>query len=294
MHCYASAPFFHYVNNLYGFGAIKEIFEYARYTDNYISCLNDMLDERGTDLQEAYGDFSYWNWFTGDRAISGEYYSTEGSLWPEVYEERRVTAYPYTGTVSNKPNYLASNFIKFANLHPTADNFKIALDGSSTTDWQTRAIVYRDGGDIEIQGNGIDSEGDLATFIIDATSIDSVVFIPSAVRGGINQDWVTYNYSVTAEFTDENGLAEKSLPTELGVSVMPNPFNAQCLVDFGQPLDNAVLELFTSDGRKAAHFDVPDGNSSLIIDGKELQSGVYLYRVSSSNVVTSGTIALVK
>ncbi len=290
MHCYSSAPYFHFIANRYGFGAIKEVFEYARFTDNYIYSLNQMFDERGTDVAESFGDFLAWNWFTGDRTES-EFYGTEGGLWPEVYVERRVTSYPFTGTVSNKPNYLASNYIELANINPTAENIKITLDGSSATDWVSRAIVYRDGGDYEIAGNGMDIGGDLVTYINDAESVEKVIFIPGTARGGINQDWVTYNYSIDIEYTDESGIKDTPLPDEKSISAFPNPFNSRCRIELGNAA-GGLVEIFTKDGRRV--MEIESSLDHVDIDASGLPSGIYLYKVTADNLRSSGKVTLIK
>ena len=78
----------------------------------------------------------------------------------------------------------------------------------------------------------------------------------------------------------------------------PNPFNPTTTIDFALPISGAVVfDLFDMNGRlvqEVYNGSLPAGYHSVTIDAADLAAGVYLYRLSSADFVSSHKMVLIK
>jgi hypothetical protein len=109
----------------------------------------------------------------------------------------------------------------------------------------------------------------------------------------------------TGHFTDAvdplavTGVAGKVLPTEYSLSQnYPNPFNPSTVIEFALPKDaHVTLEVYNILGQKVATLvdDVrPAGYHSVKLDGTNLASGMYLYRLSTGQQTFLKKLLLMK
>jgi hypothetical protein len=97
----------------------------------------------------------------------------------------------------------------------------------------------------------------------------------------------TVHYTEAIQPSGTNGVTEKKpLPTEFALSQnYPNPFNPSTVIEFALPRDARVkLEVFNILGQQVMTL-VDEmrsaGYHSVRVDGKDLSSGMYLYRLST-------------
>lgn len=92
---------------------------------------------------------------------------------------------------------------------------------------------------------------------------------------------------------------ETSAPTNFKLEQnYPNPFNSSTTINFSLAKDGVVsLEIFDMFGKKVATLlngYKPAGNYSVYFDASNLSSGIYLYRISSSEYVKTLKMKLIK
>jgi hypothetical protein len=79
-------------------------------------------------------------------------------------------------------------------------------------------------------------------------------------------------------------LTAKILPTEFSLGSYPNPFNPSCAISYQLPVDGFVyLSVFDVLGREIATLVNAEKRAGLyteVFDGSDVQSGVYLARIS--------------
>jgi len=112
------------------------------------------------------------------------------------------------------------------------------------------------------------------------------------LTGGVYYTDVVDPQSVT-------GVAGKALPTEYSLSQnYPNPFNPSTTIQYGLPKDSHVLlEVYNVIGQKVLTLlnEVqPAGYHQVRLDGTNLASGVYLYRLAAGNKAFMKKFVLMK
>jgi len=97
---------------------------------------------------------------------------------------------------------------------------------------------------------------------------------------------------------DEQGIAVESVPMLFSLlGNAPNPFNPVTVITFrSERGGRGLFEVFDLAGRRLSHrsFTAVPGEDSLRWSGRELSSGVYLYRVTLPEGVQSGQMVLAK
>ena len=110
----------------------------------------------------------------------------------------------------------------------------------------------------------------------------------------------TVHYTESIQPSGLNGVTEKKpLPTEYALSQnYPNPFNPSTVIEFALPRDTQVkLEVFNVIGQKVMTLvdEVrPAGYHAVRLDGKDLASGMYLYRLNTGNQTFMRKLLLLK
>jgi hypothetical protein len=94
-------------------------------------------------------------------------------------------------------------------------------------------------------------------------------------------------------------VATEELPTEVMLSQnYPNPFNPSTTIRFALPVPTEVrLDVFDLLGRQIVTLvngAMPAGNHQVILNGANLSSGVYVYRIQAGGVVISRKLTLLK
>ncbi len=119
------------------------------------------------------------------------------------------------------------------------------------------------------------------------------------VKAGNVSGWGPYSeartfIAVTTGVNDERGI-----PTEFGLSQnYPNPFNPSTSIEFALPMASPVsLEVYSLIGERVAvlvNGPMQAGYHTVAFDASSLPSGLYLYRLASSDHVFTRKMLLVK
>ncbi len=103
----------------------------------------------------------------------------------------------------------------------------------------------------------------------------------------------------------EKPLTKQQVITELGKpdsyalnANYPNPFNPSTNIQFSTPEQSFVeLKVFDILGNEVANLvkqDMEPGNYSVVFNGSNLASGIYLYRLVSGNFFDTKKMMLIK
>lgn len=74
-----------------------------------------------------------------------------------------------------------------------------------------------------------------------------------------------------------SSVKEFDLPIEIQIS--PNPFTSQTIITFSKVQNNSLIELYNPLGKRVRSFSYSD--TQLILDGSELEKGLYILSISS-------------
>ncbi len=125
---------------------IRLIWEACRYN----ACLvahDSALAAYGTDLKHTFPEFVLWNYYTGSRAIPGQYYP-EAAAYPQVtYDQTFPTLEQDLVIPVHAPDGLACNYIEFTVDTGAFGMLEIELDGVNTVRWAVAGIASGAGPD---------------------------------------------------------------------------------------------------------------------------------------------------
>lgn len=153
------------------------------------------------------------------------------------------------------------------------------LSASTFNDWQNIGFV---------NGNGT------------TTEINNYSFLDNKIKNG--------KYAYRLKQIDFDGTFEYSKEIEVEVDFTPedfalyqnypNPFNPITTIKFSIPIDShVILEIFNVLGEKTALLidkEMTSGNHSIEFDAGFLNSGIYLYRLTSNNFTSIKKFILMK
>lgn len=146
-HCYAACVWAFYLSKRFGRDVIKSIWTACGDVqgDNVLPATDATLLSKGSSLNNAFREFSIWNYFTGSRSDTINYYS-EGFLYPLVKVDpgQQYSIYPVNvASVPDPPEVLSSNYVEFApDLTFSPDNLTFYLNGSDSAQWKASIIGY--------------------------------------------------------------------------------------------------------------------------------------------------------
>jgi hypothetical protein len=101
----------HYLAKRFGSDIILEIWK-AIPSMTFLESNNAALLGRGSNLRIAFAEFSYWNYFTADRANTEMYYP-EGTHYPRYKPLQHTTFYNTTATLRGDVGPLSSSMYEF-------------------------------------------------------------------------------------------------------------------------------------------------------------------------------------
>jgi hypothetical protein len=250
-------------------------------------------------FEEAFREFTVWNYFTGDRARTQLYYS-EGDMFPQVKVDRVHTDYPVNlMSPDSLPENLGSSYVAFK-YHPDSaqGGLRIIFDGHGCG-YEVSAVGY----------NQLHLEPFVATFLLNPvpmsgkaeiynwSSYSEIAMIAAVTERSPDFDRV-YDYEAGY---DSSLHGESPLPqSDRILQNFPNPFvieaeSDQTYFPFVLASPSRVrIDIFTLSGERIKtivprnDFKLPIGeyvgqNLAMPWDGRNeegeyVSSGVYLYR----------------
>ena len=318
-----------YLSEKFGVGIIKDIWYQCGLVagPNVISCLNDhdcsggnsatdiALKARGSTFEDAFREFTVWNYFTGDRARTQIFYS-EGDLFPKVRVDSSYdyhTDYPVNSPSGQYHPYgLGSNYIIFKPEEKQGGMSLSFLPSNPNYAFEVSVMGYnKDVNEPVIDTVQINHQtGEVDAAVYNWTSFNEIILIPAATsRNG--DSYFTYSYS--ADY-DSSFHGEQPFPQKDWIGQnFPNPFVIKGGADstffpfnLSSRSDVEIL-IFAISGELIWRYKENDKiigsyterNKCPAWDGKNengeyVTSGIYLYQVKTKNSSVIKKIAVVR
>jgi hypothetical protein len=323
LHAYGGCVFPMFLQERYDTSIIKDIWdECAKVSGNNAidysggaSAADKVLQARGSTFEEAFREFTLWNYFSGDRARTQVYYS-EGDLFPQVKMDSLFhyhTTYPvYASSGPDNPHSLSSNYVVFVpdtELEP--GGIRIEFIGH-TGDYSVSVVGYKSYPLTPFVTSLIG-----VAEIYNWHSYTEVVMIPAVVTRSPDEGWL-YEYHA---LYDSSLHGDEVLPEEDEVlQNYPNPFVIETESDktffpFVLSLPSRVrVDVFTLSGERirtiVPRYDIRLGREEYVDhlvlreldmfwDGKNedqeyVSSGVYLYRFRTDRTTVVKKMAVIR
>ncbi|MFH1501881.1 MAG: MXAN_6640 family putative metalloprotease [Candidatus Eisenbacteria bacterium] len=178
---YGSAVWNFFLEERFSASIVPDIWYRLELSSNDYTAFDYCLGLEGSSLEEAFGEYAVWNWFTGSRD-DGLHYG-EGAYWPLVPVQGTYSSYPVLGAgpiVAQRPDHLGWNFIHFTNTGGPLDALVLAYDGPDLAANANRAFVNKrtsggaksEHGEISLDAFG---QGDVSVLEWDTLNLAAVV-----------------------------------------------------------------------------------------------------------------------
>ena len=106
-----------FIAKRFGRDMMKKIWEFM-ITEEAMPAINDAIKGQGSDMQTEYSLFSYWNYFTADRADTISYYP-EGKNYPRFAPNSATTYMGASTSISGQTHTLSTSFYEFQSATDT-------------------------------------------------------------------------------------------------------------------------------------------------------------------------------
>jgi len=330
LHPYGSVVWPMYLGEKFGINIIKDIWTRCAEVpgDNVLPATDAALNTNSSSLNNAFQEFSVWNYFTGDRANSSLFgFYSEGPLWYvdpinrinpiHVTLTNQHTIYPATDTVRLLPEDLGATYISFV---PPSDTggLRIFFQGNVGPGWNFSLVGYR--------GTSFLPWDTVVVLTTTPGSINGMGLVfaswrfteaPMIIARGDTISTQNYQYTATAQF--EPGLNNGLIPPSADriYQNFPNPFvitDANSTTKFPLSLTSSSdvkLFVFTSSGelvwkqtwlnQGAGNYDVTEFPPAFLpfqwngrnLNGEYVASGIYLYRIVTKGTSTTKKLVVV-
>jgi hypothetical protein len=100
-----------FIAKRWGRDMMRKIWEFM-IIEEAMPAINDAIKAQGSDMRTEFSLFSYWNYFTADRANALLYYP-EGKNYPRFTPNSTTTYLGTTASISGKPHTLSTSFYEF-------------------------------------------------------------------------------------------------------------------------------------------------------------------------------------
>ena len=277
----------------FGDSLIRTIWEALRDSQYpYIADFNQaILDYTGeaTGLPDALGEFGVWNYFTGERANTTDYYS-DGDLFGVMMDSDLFWQYSPAGDSISIRN-LTTRYIEllFVGNWKEKDILNVNVLSKNGGSHKSTVLFYNDPYDYAhhtIEDNEahipLSKHWDRAVVVATCTNTNSYL----------------YQFAFETEMTAPTEVETQPLYAFALNKPYPNPFNPSTTISFNLPHPDLVsVRAFNSQGQKVA--DIFDGRLSagekrILWKPLNLGEGVYFVTVSTSNAAKTEKVLLLK
>ncbi|MFQ5825068.1 MAG: T9SS type A sorting domain-containing protein [bacterium] len=290
-----------YQENDKGFSIIRRTWELIQSDELALVAIDKALTETGSSFKNDFAEFSRWNYFTGMRADSINFYD-ESRVYPEIKLNSDFTISSDT-TVVDSSLSLTHKYFKFTTL--ISGNFFISGDLEEPENWRFAAITVPTGSAPNFHIFNLLAGQNLGFL----PSLSEIVLIPINLQifDGENLPQLSSAY-LSFNFEVKQGSLE--FPVAQGIfQIYPNPFvigqHNRIFFDY-VPFEGAELEvrIFSSDGRieKTAKFQEGSsfiGQASYSWNGRNennelVPSGIYVVQLKQGAFVDIKKFAVIR
>jgi hypothetical protein len=330
LHPYGSCVWPIYLSEKFGRNIIKEIWEKCAEVagDNVIepssdgkSATDKVLEARGSNFEDAFREFTVWNYFTADRARPNSFYSEGDQFYPfgipvKVKVDTVHIKYPVNVTsIPHHPENLGSNYVVFKpDTSLREGGIKIDFMGRSG-EYEVSAVGYRpyplDPFDTTFLINPVTQTG--TGKVYNWSFYTEVLMIPAVITRSPNYSFI-YEYS--ADY-DSSLHGDWLLPQNDEIlQNYPNPFvikeeSDRTYFPFVLSLPSRVrIDILTLSGERIKTIipkhdpEFPNGeylNKNLAMPwdgrtekGEYVAPGIYLYRFKTDRTTAIKKMAVIR
>ena len=287
--------------------------------ENIIPATEYALASRGSSYDDAFREFTVWNFFTSTRADTLNFYS-EGNKYPSSASITPVTdeyhsTYPVhkdPDSLSHPPEHLGSNYVWFK-PSSSPGGLQMYFDGDDNADWRVSVIGYKSGSPAWIREFNLDllsKKGSLSLY--NWTLYSDILMVPAMVTKYAE----SFNYGYSDTFysgLDAGTEKDQSLPSKFLLEQnYPNPFNPSTTIPFtvsrkGQgagvkspiPTSLIIYNILGQRVRTLVDEEKLTGEYKVIWDGKDevgedVASGIYFYKLKSGDISQTKKMLLLR
>jgi hypothetical protein len=297
-HAYAGCVWPIYLSERFGTDIIKDIWTRCGQSagDNALLATDQALATRGYSFNQAFQEFTIWNYFTSSRADTINFYS-EGHLFDPIfiYPMQNHSSYPVdVSSVLKPPENLGSNYVAFRRPSGETGGLNIGFYGDSSGSWAVSLIGYKIDNPSWFSQIDLDAVQNGTTYVSNWELYDKIIMIPAVTT----QQGDTFRYTYTASIDTTVDVEEKDkniLSLTRLFQNYPNPFNSTTLIPFtvngSQLTENGplptTLTVYNILGQKIKTLvdeEIPPGEYEVMWNGKdqkgiEVASGIYFYQI---------------
>ncbi|KPK99585.1 MAG: hypothetical protein AMJ90_09295 [candidate division Zixibacteria bacterium SM23_73_2] len=241
LHCYASCIWGIYLTEKHGINVMKDIWGACSLEteSNVIPAIDSILGLLGSSYEEAFREFTVWNFFTYNRADTANFYS-EGNLFdpnsrifPTISQDHYFASFDsfYNASVLYPPDHLGSNYIFF---HPktSSGGARLYFYGDSTASWKVSVIGYKSEASAYTSEMTLDTLQNGNIEVMNAYLYNDLIMVASVTdtTGGPWNFAYAGAWDPTLDVEEEK---EIQIPGSFYLSQnYPNPFNATTTIPF--------------------------------------------------------------
>jgi len=312
-HAYAACVWAFYLSEKFGTDIIKSIWTRCGQLqgDNVLPATEAVLITKGSSFNQAFREFSIWNYFTGSRADTVNFYS-EGNGYPlvNIYPTQVYYSYPVSvSSVPRPPEVLGTNYVMFIpEVNP--GGLSLNFNGSDSTKWKASLIGNSTFLPISFTEFNLDSLQSGNVKIHNWSYYDNIIMIPAV----ITQTSGSFNYSYQALYDSTLTKVEEQqaqMPNSFFLfQNYPNPFNPSTTIPFTvnssqfmvhRPI-HTTLKIYNILGelvRTLLDEEKMPGDYQVVWDGRDdkgekVSSGIYFYRLQSGGNSERKKMVLIK
>ena len=299
---YGSCVWNFYLYENYGYEIIVDNWYQMEGSSATLGMMNIVLGTYGSSMEEAYGDFAVWCWFTGARNDGAHF--EEGGSWYTASVMRGHNSYPIVigaPVPGWEPDYYGCNYITMNNPGGGTPGLLVSYDGPQPAsipnlayiNYRTSGGAYREYGAISLNGFGI---GELTV-----AGWDDMQFVGLVVANtSTNAQNMMYDY--TAEQV-QTGIGDETFAFGLKAA-SPNPFAETTSIAYSVPTGGGLVDIVVYDVngrevRRLVHEQMGSGAGKAVWDGldnsgENVASGVYFAKLDIDGLTASGKLIMLK
>ncbi|NIM98531.1 MAG: hypothetical protein GTO24_10765 [candidate division Zixibacteria bacterium] len=284
------------------------------------SATDKALKARGATFEEAFREFTVWNYFTGSRERTQVFYS-EGNLFPEINVEHshdfQSSDTVYSPSGPNHPYGLGANYVVFEHNNKQGGVRLSFSPASEEYDFEISAVGFS-----EIANEPIRHEfqinhqtGAAEAEVWNWTSYNKIIMIPASVE----RDGGSYFPYIYSAVYDSSLHGDQPFPQRDWIGQnFPNPFVVDDPADLTyfpfvlSSVSEVEIEIFAASGERVWHYppDEKKGQEWTIGEytergkcpawngknesGEYVAAGVYIYQVKTKNSKVVRKLAVIR
>ncbi|MDZ7725128.1 MAG: MXAN_6640 family putative metalloprotease [candidate division KSB1 bacterium] len=206
-HAYAACIWPHFLHQKYDIDIIKEIWENANYYNSIYNVTRDLLANRQVTLDDAFQEFTRWNYFTGYRYSTNLPHYDEARYYPQVSIQALHTELPVINQappVNERPDHLAANYIRAYNN--STESKRALFNLNSRYDWELQGLCSINGIYTLLQPVYVSNS---EAFIDIPAECDQFILIPSVTSK--TGEAIDYTYEILKHNTATGNLSLNSI-----------------------------------------------------------------------------------